>query len=205
MNARKTIVIYNHTRNSFSGNELELRGCGGSETDIINLARVFASREFNVHVFCPCPSPGVFDGVVYHDILQDLSALRALEPDLLIMSRSTSIPGYGDPKRDFGARKVVLWAHDIPRAPAFRRYKKFHGQFDRIVTLSKYHKWIILEKYAFIDPEEIVIIRNGIDMSRFRDREKTTKVPGRLIYSSTPFRGLKTSFRISETGYLTHT
>ena len=48
-----------------------------------------------------------------------------------------------------------------------------------------------MNRFSFISPGDIAVIRNGVDMKRFQDRDRIPKIPGRLIYSSTPFRGLK--------------
>ncbi|MBN2489642.1 MAG: methyltransferase domain-containing protein [Planctomycetes bacterium] len=194
--AGKTVVIYNETANAFAGDEVERRACGGSETDIINLARELAHRGLGVHVFCPCPRPGTYAGVVYHDLQTERPVLKPLAPDLLILSRSMSIPGLEDLRRDSGARQVVFWAHDIPADPAFRPFVQHHRQFDRIVALSHYHRQAILSRFGFVTPDAVVVIPNGVDMQRFAARDRIAKQPGRLLYSSTPFRGLEILARV---------
>ena len=122
---KKTVSFVNFTSNPFSGDELDRRGCGGAETDVINLAREFSKNyDLNVHVFCVCPRPGVYDGVVYHDIGSSLSVLKGLNSDLLISSRNTHIFTKIDFKKEFNAKKVCLWAHDMPADPVYEYFEK---------------------------------------------------------------------------------
>ncbi len=48
----------------FTGDTLEQQALGGSETAFISVARELARKGHDVHAYCMCPKPGVFDGVV---------------------------------------------------------------------------------------------------------------------------------------------
>ena len=182
---KKTIVILNKATNAFSGDELEKRGLGGAETCIINLARTF-SKEFNVHVFCNCPNPGVFDSVIYHD-MKDFNAIKELNADLMIVSRNTDPLDF---KKELNVKQVVLWAHDIPKDPSFQFLNESHMFFDKIVALTNNHKEEILKTFPIINSDKVIVIEHGVDVNRFKDTS-IKKIPGRLIYSSTPYRGLE--------------
>jgi len=189
---KKTLVFVNATANPFSGDELEKRGVGGSETDIINLSRIFANNyPLNVHVFCNCPRPGIYDNVVYHNIMTGLDDLKKLNADLLISSRNTSIFEHVDFKKDFNAKKVCLWAHDMADDVIWRDFEQSYPFIDRIFAISNWHKNDILRKYHFAEEKKFFVARNGVDMNKFKDRNNIEKIPGRLIYSSTPYRGLE--------------
>jgi len=189
---KKTITFVNHTYNAFSGDELERRGCGGSEGDIINLAKVFANEhEFNVHVFCTCPRPGVYDNVIYHDLITSGETLKSLNSDLLILSRNTDILTMVDFKKEFNAKTVCLWTHDMPGDPVYNKIEEAYKNVDKIFALTEFHKDELLKFYPFMKNDKIFIARNGINKKRFKNRDKIEKIPGRLIYSSTPFRGLE--------------
>jgi len=183
---KKTIVILNQTPNAFSGDELEKRGVGGAETCIINLARTL-TLNFNVHVFCTCSNPGIYDNVIYHNLDSDIKQLKGLNTDLLIVSRNTDVRDY---KKDYNAKQVVLWAHDVPEDPSFKFIEQSHTQFDKIVALTNNHREEILKTFPFINSDKVIVIGHGIDTGRFKDKT-IKKVPGRMIYSSTPFRGLE--------------
>lgn len=188
---KKTISFVNFTLNPFCGDELEKRGVGGAETDIINLSKIFANDyDFNVHVFCNCPKPGVYDNVIYHDIESQIAELSPLNSDLLITSRNTKIFNKVDFKNDFNAKKVALWCHDMSNDPVFDGFKYAYPSIDKIFALTDYHKKDIQKTFPFAKDEKFFLARNGVDMNRFKDQKTIEKIPGRLIYSSTPFRGL---------------
>ena len=188
---KKTISFVNFASNPFAGDELEKRGCGGAETAVINMARELAKNyNFNVHVFCKCPAPGRYDDVIYHDIETGLNALKDLNSDLLISSRNTQILTQIDFKKDYNAKQVALWTHDIPDDPVYESLEECYPSLDKVFVLTEFHKEELIKKFPFVKEEKIFIAPNGIDMRRYKDRENIEKVPGRLIYSSTPFRGL---------------
>lgn len=189
---KKTITFVNFTHNPFAGDELEKRGVGGAETDVINLSRIFANEyDFNVHVFCKCPKPGVYDKVIYHDIESQLDEISPLNSDLLITSRNTKIFNKVDFKNDFNAKVVALWCHDIASDPVYEGFEQAYHSIDKIFALTKFHKEDIQETFPFAEDKKFFLARNGVDMYRFKDQKTTEKIPGRLIYSSTPFRGLE--------------
>jgi len=188
---KKTIAFVNYTMNSFNGNTLNERPCGGSETDIINLSRIFANDyNYNVHVFCLCDKPGVYDNVVYHELNTGMPELRNLNADLLVVSRNAKIFGEYDFKKDVKAKKVCLWCHDLPGDPAYDGLEDTYKSIDYIFALTKFHKDALMKHYPFLEEKKMFIAENGINMGYFKDRDKVKKVPGRMIYSSTPFRGL---------------
>jgi glycosyltransferase involved in cell wall biosynthesis/2-polyprenyl-3-methyl-5-hydroxy-6-metoxy-1,4-benzoquinol methylase len=189
--SKKTIVFVNHTANPFDGDELKKRGLGGSETDIINLADIFANKyKLNTHVFCTCNNPGIYNNVHYYNLENSLDTLKQLNADLLILSRNTDIVNKIDFKKEFNVKKVCLWTHDMPGDPVYRSIETSHNYFDKIFALTEFHKSELQKFYPFIDKNKYFVARNGVDMNRFNDRNKINKVPGRLIYSSTPYRGL---------------
>ena len=191
-NEKKTISFVNFTANHFCGNELEKRPLGGAETDVIHLAKRFANNyDFNVHVFCNCPEPGIYDNVIYHDVVKDINALKALNSDLLISSRNTDIFNRVNFKKDFNAKKVALWTHDMVGDPVYRNFENAYPHLDYVFALTEFHKNAILEYYPFVEENKIFVARNGVHVPDFEDCDKVERVKGRMIYSSTPFRGLE--------------
>jgi glycosyltransferase involved in cell wall biosynthesis/ubiquinone/menaquinone biosynthesis C-methylase UbiE len=173
---KNTIVFYTDTALPFDGSSLEKGALGGSETDIINLARQFKSVGSNVKVFCRCPQEGTYDGVSYFDYKKFSPGMNM---DIFISSRS-----FGIFNESPQAKLKILWMHDMPQ-------DKY--QLDKIpnvdvfVALSEFHKKVTAKMFPDIK-NKIVVINNGIDTKRFKGtlpRDKKT-----LIYSSTPFRGL---------------
>ena len=187
---KKTIAFFNATANPFAGDELEKRGMGGSEGDVINLSRIFANKfGFNVHVFSNCDAPGIYDNVRYHDIkssrTEDIAAIGA---DLFILSRNVDVLQRTD-FRKMNSKKVCLWAHDLATDPIWKGFKNALPNVDKVFALTDWHKRNVMLEHN-IPEDKFFIARNGVDIGRFRDRDKIKKIPGKCIYSSTPFRGL---------------
>jgi glycosyltransferase involved in cell wall biosynthesis/2-polyprenyl-3-methyl-5-hydroxy-6-metoxy-1,4-benzoquinol methylase len=174
---RQTIVFYTDTALAFDGSSLEAGPLGGSETDVINLAKKFKLYGFNVKVFCRTLNEGTFDGVSYIDFNKFNPTMKM---DVFIASRSMGIF-----RRNPLAAKKIMWMHDMPR---------LEYQLDKIpnidifVALSEFHKKETVKLFPSIE-SKIIILENGIDTARFKSKN-IPRDPMRLIYSSTPFRGL---------------
>src|SRR5690606_31916 len=93
--------------------------------------------------------------------------------DVLVASR---IPGAVD-SGDFALR--LLWVHDVHCGDELTRERIL--RFDRVLALSEWHKGLLCETYPMLDPDSVVVTRNGIDLRAFEaDVERN---PHRLIYS----------------------
>jgi glycosyltransferase involved in cell wall biosynthesis/2-polyprenyl-3-methyl-5-hydroxy-6-metoxy-1,4-benzoquinol methylase len=187
---KKTICFFNATANPFAGNELEKRGIGGSEGDVINLSRIFSNKfGFNVHVFANCDEPGIYDNVIYHDIKsatpEDIAAIGG---DLFILSRNVDVIRRTD-FHSLNAKKVCLWTHDLATDPVWKGIETALPNIDKIFALTDWHRRNIMLEHK-IPKEKFFLAKNGVDMNRFKGRETIKKIPGKCIYSSTPFRGL---------------
>lgn len=189
---KKTIVFYNATNAEFAGDELERRGVGGSEGDIINLAKIFA-KYYNVLVFCNCPRPGVYDGVKYMHV-RDTEYLKEVDTDLLIVSRNTQLLANVDFKEKFNVDKVCLWTHDLPDSYVFDKLPKAIPNIDRIFALTEWHKDAIKERFKDVPSDMWFYARNGVETDLFK--QEVERDPYRLIYSSTPFRGLDVLLKV---------
>lgn len=184
----KTIVFLSLVKSYFTGDELDRRAVGGADTAVINMARLFVKMGHKVIVKCACERPGIFNGVTYMDIRKSTpNDLKTQCPiDLLIMVRNPRILDGNDP-HDFGAKKVVLWCHDKGDDSVNESIDKYIPKIDKVIALSEWHKKDLQKKIKIPD-DKFFITRNGIDPELFKTDIK--KVPGRCIYSSTPFRGL---------------
>lgn len=160
-------------------------GMGGSETMAWELARRLSRLGHRVRLFGHCkPSQeGVFEGVQF----LDGAKFRNVSCDVLITSRR---PEAVDDEHGCKAGARVLWVHDIHCGPALTRERDL--RFDAILALSNWHKETLLKVYQnTLDPDKIIVTRNGIDLERFAGSE--TRDPHRAIYSSSPDRGLQTA------------
>lgn len=182
-NSKKTIVFYAPYATEFSGDELERRGVGGTETAVINLAKILA-KQFNVIVFSSNPRPGIYDGVKYLHI-RDTEFMTKFTTDLLVVLRNAKILKDVDFRVDFKIKHIALWMHDIVASPAFAGIEE--ARYDTLICVSEWHKNEVISRFN-IDKNKIVVLRNGVDNLLFS--EPVEKVYGKLIYSSTPFRGL---------------
>ena len=193
---KKTIVIFNNNM-PFAGDEITRRGIGGSEHDVISLAREFAkTKRFNVRVYCKCLREGTYDNVIYKDNKKLGKELKDLKCDLFISSRS--IDPFLDPdlKKNFGIKQTILWGHDMAEDPMWANFEKVIPNVDKVVLLSEFHKKNVLSKFPALPEDKIVILRNGVNLFRYKDRDKIKKIKGKCIYSSTPYRGLEILLKI---------
>lgn len=147
-----------------------LTGIGGSETAVIRVSEELAKRGKRVTVYAECE--GVWDGVRYaysQDFVPQPCELfvswRSLGPVVQMKDR---------------ALRRFIWAHDVHFGPATK--EQLEGV--TILALSEWHKSFLSERYE----ADIVVTGNGIDPERF-DKE-IERVPHRLIYASSPDRGL---------------
>ncbi len=170
-------------------------GMGGSETMAWELAKRLRAIGHRVRVFADCEpeQEGLYDGVEW---LQS-HRYPGTRCDVLIASRR---PDAVDDAANLTAGCRVLWVHDvhaghISPAQALR--------FDAVLALSNWHKSFLLGCYGpdatrplgspplgVLHDDQIIVTRNGIDLGRF-DADGPRN-PKRVVYSSSPDRGLTT-------------
>lgn len=63
-------------------------------------------------------------------------------------------------------------------------------RFDRVFCLSQWHKDFFCSTYPTLHPERVIVTRNGIDPRRFEAFDAAAPRTNRLIWSSSPNRGL---------------
>lgn len=176
---------------AFNGDTLKTRGLGGSETALLCVAREFAKRGHRVAVFCECDEPGTYDGVDYYHHSTFTRICSVVRWDVLIASRwmeFLSTPSFA------GLR--ILWLHDTMTNKA--RLWNNVWQTDEIFLLSDFH----IADYTEAGSEEDVLAlkvaefrehmwktSNGVDMATV-EANRRPKVPGKIIYTSRPERGL---------------
>lgn len=168
----------------FHGASPEERALGGSETALIQVARALARRGNTVEVFCQCPAPGSYHGVIYNDISRLAQLTLERKWDVLIVSRFFDVL-----KLPLQAGLNVLWNHDILDRPG--RLVAYLDSIDLMFVLSQFHAADYAKKLPACT-ESLVLTRNGLDIGQIRRATANVdKVPGRLVYASRPERGLK--------------
>lgn len=183
---RKTFVLYTGKAwERWSPRSVDEGGIGGSETCAVYAAREFARKGWRSVVFGDCAGlEGEYDGVRYIDHPKFRPFIESNRIDFFVSSRRADILDL--PIR---AEKKAVWVHDVwldadPKADL--RLSKL----DKIFLLSPWHKSFFTGHHQGVPEEKIHVTRNAIDLGRFS--QKLNKVPGRMIYSSSPDRGLET-------------
>lgn len=159
----------------------EKEGLGGSETAVIKLSEGFSRTGKQVTVFSRINGEGYYNGVRYRDQSRYVSGIRS---DLFIAWRAPEL--IDDP---VNASYKVLWMHDTEAGDRLTPDRA--SKFDRIVVLTEWHKNHMLQVYPFLKPSQLVVIPNGVDLSRFNGTDPI-RDPKRVVYSSSPDRGLDT-------------
>lgn len=158
-------------------------GLGGSETMAWEMARRLVRLGHRVRFFGDCQGmEGNFEGVEF----LDHAKYGRTECDVLLTSRK---PDAVDDSHEVKARARVCWVHDVHCG-----YSVIHSRavkIDRFLCLSQWHKGYFLNWHSNVHPDQVVVTRNGIDLSRFEGAEDRN--PRRIIYSSSPDRGLQTA------------
>lgn len=169
---------------SFDGHSIYKKGLGGSETALIQAARILAENGNLVRVFNNCEVPGVYDGVVYLPSSEFPIRSAGSPYDVFIVSRF-----FGFYTIPFKANLKVLWNHDTLEQPA--ELRKLLGEIDILFVLSNFHMNNYLTRVPSVE-DKMFITRNGLDIDLInRSIEGVVKKPSKVIYASRPERGLK--------------
>lgn len=154
------------------------KGIGGSETAAVEMARWMADLSgCKVIVFAPRKERVVFGGdggglVEYRPAVEAVDYFRDNSPIAHIAWRNTT---------KFSDDPLYVWCHDLMAQGMDA------GKYDKIFALSEFHKKFLRSMYG-VPEEKIIVTSNGIDPKRFDACYE--KVPGKVIFSSSPDRGL---------------
>lgn len=151
------------------------KGCGGSETAVIEMAKRLAARGHRVRVFGNPTLPGLYGGVEYHTFASG----DGVSCDVLVAWRLAPMLDWCD------AKVRLLWVHDTV---AHGMTPQLALKADAILALSEWHKTNLVEQHG-LHPDHVRVTRNGIDTARFAEAA-AKRHPHRAIYSSSPDRGL---------------
>jgi glycosyltransferase involved in cell wall biosynthesis len=114
--------------------------------------------------------------------------MRKFKTDLFIASRNTQLLADVNFKDHFNVDKVCLWTHDLPASYVFDKLPQAIPNIDKVFALTEWHQQEIKDKFPEVPEEYWFFAHNGVDVSLYKKPEKRN--PYKLIYSSTPFRGL---------------
>ena len=188
---KPNLVFFSVGSLPFTGNTISEKPLGGTETSVIHLANGL-SKDYNVIVVCSCPSPGLYQDVIYLDI-SDISMLSNIVIDVAIVYKMMPHLFFANFKETYNPGKLIFWAHDYPMYtdynPSFIDSAKL---FDAIVCVSNDHRNALLTRFPLvIDEDKVFAITHGVDTELYKDRLEIKKNKNQFYYSSTPFRGLE--------------
>ena len=181
--ASKTIVIYTGPAyEKWSPRSIVEGGIGGSETCCIKIAEEFIKKGYRVFVFNDCgEQAGIYNKVVYRHYTEfvEFSAMNHI--DIFISSRRPEVFNL-----KIRASQKHVWVHDIwlSQDPQVNIHA---DQVDSFMVLSPWHKKFFGQHHN-VPAEKMWVTKNGLDLERFSG--PIEKDPHRLIYSSSPDRGL---------------
>lgn len=177
------VFVVGHQVEPWNPDTVAKTGIGGSETMAMHLAKRLAAKGHGVRMYGHCTSSmeGQFDGVTY----LDASRYNGVECDVMISSRK---PTAVDDTHALRAKSRVLWVHDISCGPELNQVREL--RYDRILCLTEWHKKFFTSCYPQLNPAKVIVTRNGIDPARFKRPDGLKRNPHRVVYSSSPDRGL---------------
>lgn len=157
------------------------RGVGAAELMLIDLASELARQGHDVSVYNSCPDENEFDGVKYFDVDRfDVNK----EYQVFVLHRNPT------PILESIKAQVKLFQSTDQQTSG--DYKtQIYPFVDAVTAISPYHKWYFVNRYQF-DPAKIHVFDIGVRIPEYlAQAANVDKVPYRLIYTSTPMRGLR--------------
>ncbi len=150
---------------------------GGRERATVAVAEQLAARGYETAIINPHPEAGEKNGV-------DYLPLSALEDDRTIHGALIAVNGY-DSLPALPYRLRLIWAQTgLPHIAPLLSY------VDAVVVNSQAKiDYLNGPNHGLIRPPKVHIIPNGVELAPW-DAVTIPRVPGRLLYSQSPDRGL---------------
>jgi len=155
----------------------KVRGLGGSETAAVEVARYLREmlgipvKIFNMRKeYKRCES-----GVEYVPLKELGEYFQRYKPKFHIAWRHSV---------KLSNAPMFTWCHDLQCIGAEQM------QFDKILALSPFHKHYLHTSQG-VNLEKIELFRNGIEPKLWTETDKVEKNPMKVIFSSSPDRGLE--------------
>lgn len=161
---------------------LQQKGLGGSETACVEIARQLKKQTGRpVKVFMPRKTRDIMpSGVEYIPFSHLEGYFRKYKPFRHIAWRHTF---------NLTPALTYVWSHDL-----MTRNVQSTKNYHKLWCLTEFHKNFVHDM-ARIPKDKIDLVRNGIDPELFKKVE-ATKIPYKVIFSSSPDRGWKQSIEI---------
>ena len=184
VNDKKTIAFY-HRGMEFDGDTTATKPLGGSESALAYMARELAGLGCEALVFNSCRMPKECDGVRYMPLTEFAAFAASRKIDVFVAQRYWQ-PFLTDIQSDVG----VYWvqdAHDQPFVQGLRNQEAV-DRIDRIFTISEWQTRMFQSEFG-LPRSKFYVTRNGFRSDIFEENGIVRK-PFKLVYASTPFRGL---------------
>lgn len=181
----------------------QIKPLGGTESAMIYMARALAARGNAVSVFCETDAPGTYDGVAYRH-WRGFEAFARKNPFDVFISVRGLIPLLAG---RWGKLQIYFSpdAHDQPFVNqafslkfnhegtvyevGFYPLTHAHHFADAVFCVGEWQAETFSSKFK-IPREKIYVAHNGVVLSDFNPKPLSEREK-RLVYSSTPFRGLE--------------
>lgn len=167
----------------FHGKTIEERGLGGSETAVTRLAEALQHLGHEVIVATRCENPPPSKPLYIHY----QQGYKIGPFDVLIIMRNW-MQAFVSPGLTY--KKCFLWVVDAYDSPFSMGIgdPRVADKYDGMFFVSKWHAESLCEASGF-PKEKAWILRNAVYLPYFQGEEMRRRK--RLIFSSTPWRGLK--------------
>lgn len=177
------IAFFPDSMASFHGHSLKERPLGGMETAVIRLAEALHDLGNEVIVFSNLENPPLSE------------PLYLPRPRLAHLGEVDVFVGIREWRTCFlpvQCAKNFFWtgdSYDLMQNMGMGD-RRVADKIDAFLAVSDWHAREICSRSGF-PKEKTYVLRNGIYAEYFKDCDETKRDKRRLIYSSTPYRGLK--------------
>jgi glycosyltransferase involved in cell wall biosynthesis len=162
----------------------EKKGIGGSETAAVEMAKHLAELTGRkILIYNKREESKSFGLVEYHSVAKLASYFKHFTPEVHIAWRHNV---------RLTDAKTYLWCHDLA-APQTEK----HATFDKLFCLSMFHKNYLRSIFS-VPEEKLIITRNGISPEKFEELTTGLKEKGKVIFSSSPDRGLERAIKVMD-------
>lgn len=197
-------IVFVHLGIEFDGDALKRGPLGGTETALIGVSSQLSKHDgVDVHIFTNTKEEKIFDGVTYHPVsklwtwgqsnnIDVLISIRQWLPFWLPLEARFKIyfsPDSYDQPFLHHAMQFEINVHGKPEPVSLFEPRMFFDQINAIFCVGRWQAEQFVKRLGF--PEnKMVVTANGIFPENF-DPQPLDRRNRRLMYSSTPFRGLE--------------
>lgn len=151
------------------------RMVGGAEASLVHISKGLAAQSHSVTVFHYVAEPGVYDNVAWK-LAQEYNPRECY--DALILWDDS------EPCAFAPCAHVVILAAQCNTQPHLNPASRI----DWGVMLSEWHRTVLCQQHPNLSLEKSSVIGYGVDLGQYK--EKIEPMPNRVIYCSSPDRGL---------------